>query len=295
MKELIEEYLNYLRLEKGLSENTIISYNQDLSKYLTFLNEKKIDSPDKINHNTVTEFLLKMKNEGYSDSSISRVVAPIKSLHKFIVREGITDFYPLADIRTPKKRKKLPDVVSVKEIDDLINQAQGSKPLKLRDRAMLEVLYGCGIRISEMVGLNLDDLDLNRGYLKVYGKGSKERIIPLGLRAAEALSYYINKGRMIIKKKRLPEALFLNFRGERLTRQGAWKIIKKYAKEAGLINLTPHTLRHSFATHLLENGADLKAVQEMLGHSDISTTQIYTHVSNKYLKEVYLSSHPRAI
>ncbi len=294
MEELIDEYLSHLRLEKGLADNTINAYHLDLKKYLNFLQKNKIRKPEKITHQIVTDFLYKLKNEGYADASIARAVAPIKNFHKFIVREGFTKQYPLADLKTPKKRKKLPDILSVEKVNDLIDQIQGKNSLSQRDRAMLEVLYGCGIRISELVYLNLDDLDLNRGYIRVFGKGSRERIVPLGIKAAEALNFYLNKGRIILRKNRLPQALFLNFRGQRITRQGAWKIIKKQAKEAGVEDITPHTLRHSFATHLLENGANLKAVQEMLGHADISTTQIYTHVTRKHLKKVYLETHPRA-
>jgi len=294
VKDLLRNYLNYQSVEKGLAKNSIAAYKRDLTNYLEFLEKINISSADKIDYQTVLDYLTKLKKKGLAPSTISRNVAAIKTFHKFLVQEGVTENFPTVNIKFPKVPRKLPKVFSVDEIVKLLEQPHGQVPASLRDKAILEALYGAGIRVSELVHLNVDDIDFESGYIRVFGKGSKERIVPVGSYALEAISEYIKKGRIKLIKGHHSEALFLNQHGKRLTRQGCWKILNKYAKQAGLENIHPHSLRHSFATSLLQAGADLRSVQEMLGHADISTTQIYTHVTREHLKEVYMLTHPKA-
>ncbi|MDO8886535.1 site-specific tyrosine recombinase XerD [Candidatus Oleimmundimicrobium sp.] len=294
MKELLRNYLNYLSVEKGLAKNSIEAYKRDLTNYLEFLKKKNISSADKIDYQIILDYLTKLKKKGLAASTISRNVAAIKTFHKFLVQEGVTENFPTVNLKFPKVPRKLPRVFSVDEIINLLNQPNGVTPAGLRDKAILEFLYGAGIRVSELVSLNVEDIDFESGYIRVFGKGSKERIVPIGSYALESVSNYIKNGRIKMTKGRYGSALFLNQRGGRLTRQGCWKLLNKYAGQAGLKNIHPHSLRHSFATNLLQAGADLRSVQEMLGHADISTTQIYTHVSREHLKEVYMMNHPRA-
>lgn len=228
-------------------------------------------------------------------STISRNLAAIKSFYQYMVRERYLEKDPAAAMESPKLEKKLPRILTIGEVEQLLKQPDGLLPTGLRDKAMLELLYATGIRVSELISLHISDVNLELGYIKCYGKGAKERIVPLGSIAARCVQEYLSKGRGKMVRSYEEPALFVNHHGNQLTRQGFWKIIKKYALEANIQKeITPHTLRHSFATHLLENGADLRSVQEMLGHADISTTQIYTHVTNKHLKEVYDRTHPRA-
>jgi len=293
MEELIREYLNYLSVERGLAQNTIQAYGGDVYGYMSFLRDRGISSPDEISRTDIINFLASLKGR-LSPSSVSRKVAAIKTFHKFLVREGLTENFPTLDLRFPKTSKKLPFVLSVEEVEMLLTQPKGQHPLKLRDKAILEVLYASGVRVSELVAMDVDDVDFKEGCVRCMGKGSKERIVPLGTYALEALSNYVRQGRpKLVKALHIP-VLFVNARGRRLTRQGCWNILKKYAIQVGLKNIHPHTLRHSFATHLLEAGADLRAVQEMLGHAFISTTQIYTSLTRQDLKEIYLETHPRA-
>ncbi len=294
MKDLLREYLNYQSVERGLAKNSIEAYKRDITNYLEFLEKKKISSVDKIDYQTVLDYLTKLKKKKLAPSTISRNAAAIKTFHKFLIREGLTENFPTANLKLPKTPRRLPKVFSVGQIINLLNQPQGLTPAGLRDKAILEVLYGAGVRVSELISLNIEDIDFESGYIRVFGKGSKERIVPIGSYALEAISDYLKKGRIKMTKGYYSDALFLNQRGKRLTRQGCWKILNKYAKQAGLKNVHPHSLRHSFATNLLQAGADLRSVQEMLGHADISTTQIYTHVSREHLKEVYMMNHPRA-
>ncbi len=293
MDAILSDFLNYLTIEKGLAKNTLEAYSRDLIDYLTFLNDKKITSFGAIKYDHVLDYLAKLYGD-YSDTSVARKLAAIKSFHKYLVREGITDNLPTADIKAPKREKKLPKVLSQKQIAKLLEQPMGADEYKIRDRAILELLYSCGIRVSELVGLDIEDVDLREGYIRAFGKGSKERIIPLGSYASEALTEYINKSRHILGRNHRSAALILNTHGERLSRVSCWKIVKKYAEKAGIEEIYPHLLRHSFATHLLTNGADLRAVQELLGHADISTTQIYTHITKDKLKDVYRKTHPKA-
>ncbi|MCL6473224.1 MAG: site-specific tyrosine recombinase XerD [Firmicutes bacterium] len=293
MKEALDEFINYLSVEKGMSKNTLAAYKRDLLDYLAYLYEKKILSYDTITYDYLVDYLAELYGD-YSESSVARKLAAIRSFHKFLVREGVTENLPTSDIKAVKREKKLPKVLSPEQIEKLLEQPIGIGRYELRDRAILELLYSCGIRVSELVSLDIEDIDLRGGYIRCFGKGSKERIIPLGSYALEALTEYINKSRRELAGKYRPSALFLNSRGKRLSRVSCWKIVKKYAEKAGIEEIYPHLLRHSFATHLLANGADLRSVQEMLGHADISTTQIYTHVTKNKLKDVYNKTHPKA-
>lgn len=292
----IEDYLSYIRIERGLSDNTLISYRRDLMNYGEFMKELRhkenwqtVERPD------IIAFLVKLKGEEKSAATIARFTSSIRSFHQFLIRDHVTDHDPTLQIETPKKSRTLPNVINMEDIDLLLSYT-GEKPLELRNKAMLETMYATGIRVSELISLELADLHLNMGFVRCIGKGNKERIIPIGDYAKSAIETYIQKARPKLLKRNLDEpALFVNNHGNPLSRQGFWKILKSIAKEVGLTKeITPHTLRHSFATHLLENGADLRAVQEMLGHADISTTQIYTHVTKTRLNEMYKQFHPRA-
>lgn len=300
MKEVrlaLADYLHFLQVERQLAANTITSYERDLTHYIEFLAIKKIAQIDDVTRNEILAYLQEAKDVGKSTRTISRYISSIRSFHQFLLREKVATGDPTIHLEMPKVEQKLPDVLSIVEIDHLIDAPDRSTLQGKRDYALLEVLYGTGMRVSELLDLNMEDIHLTMGFVRVFGKGGKERIVPLGGKAIEACTEYINEARReFIQKVSTPvEALFVNMRGGRLTRQGCWKILKKYATEANLKKeLTPHILRHSFATHLIENGADLRAVQEMLGHADISTTQIYTHVSRSRLKEVYTQFHPRA-
>jgi integrase/recombinase XerD len=244
----------------------------------------------------IITFLTQLKNEGRAAATVSRHMVSIRSLYQFLVRERMIEHDPSLNMETPKLKKRLPKVLSVSEVENLLEAPQTTTAAGMRDKAMLEVLYATGIRVSELISLDVADVNLSMGFVRCMGKGSKERIIPLGRIAGDAARKYIETMRpKLVKPLKSDPALFISRIGARMTRQGFWKIIKRYAMEAGIAkDITPHTLRHSFATHLLENGADLRAVQEMLGHADISTTQIYTHVTRSRMKEVYDQTHPRA-
>lgn len=293
----LEDYMHFLRVERQLAENTITSYKRDLTDYIEFLLAMNIESIDATTRGDVLLYLQKLNEDGKSSRTVSRHISSIRSFHQFLLREKVTTADPTIHLELPKIEQKLPRVLSMEEIDKLIGAPDRSKPQGVRDHALLEILYGTGMRVSELIDLDLDDIHLSMGFVRVFGKGGKERIVPLGNKAIEACTQYINEARTrFISNKQGPvDALFVNMRGGRLTRQGCWKLLKGHALKANIQKkLTPHILRHSFATHLIENGADLRAVQEMLGHADISTTQIYTHVSRSRLKEVYVKFHPRA-
>ncbi|MDF2502302.1 MAG: xerD 2 [Anaerosporomusa subterranea] len=295
MESFVSEFINYLAVERGLAQNTLESYGRDLRQFQAYLQESKIDFMKDLNRSTILTYLNNLQTNGKAVSTISRNLAAIKSFYQYLVRERYLEKDPAAHLESPKLEKKLPKVLSVYEVEELLKQPNALLPAGLRDKAMLELLYATGIRVSELISLNISDVNLDMGYIKCYGKGSKERIVPLGSIAAKCVQDYLGKGRTKLVRTYEEAALFINHHGNRLTRQGFWKIIKKYAQEACIVKeITPHTLRHSFATHLLENGADLRSVQEMLGHADISTTQIYTHVTRNHLKEVYDKTHPRA-
>jgi integrase/recombinase XerD len=293
-QDWIENYLEYLLVEKGLSKNTILAYQRDLNKYFEFLKRKKINCLEKVDKKLLTSFLEFLRKEDLKPTSIARLVVSIKVFHHFLSREGILKEDVTFNLATPRVFKSLPDVLSVQEVELLLQQPSLKTPLGQRDSAILEVLYASGIRVSELISLREVDINYRVGYLRCLGKGQKERIVPLGEKSLASLQRYLADGRQKLLKKKTSPFLFLNRQREPLTRQGVWKILKKYSKRAGLKKkITPHTLRHSFATHLLERGADLRAVQEMLGHSNIATTQIYTHLDRERLKSLHTKYHPR--
>ncbi|GGH69110.1 tyrosine recombinase XerD [Compostibacillus humi] len=295
MKDALEDYFHFLRIEKGLSDNTLQSYARDLQSYLAYMQRKE----QKTNWNQVTRenimgFLYSLKDANKSSATISRHISSIRSFHQFLIREQLVRKDVSIHIETPKKERKLPDVLSQKEIEFLLDIKE-TNILDIRNKAMLELLYATGIRVSELIALKVSDLHLTMGFVQVFGKGSKERIVPIGDAAIKATEKYLTAARGKLLSDNTESTLFVNRNGKPLSRQGFWKILKKVAKEKGIHKtITPHTLRHSFATHLLENGADLRVVQEMLGHEDISTTQIYTHVTKARLKDIYNAYHPRA-
>lgn len=291
----LEDYLHFLQIERGLAENTLNSYRRDLLHYTEYiLKEKELSDWNKVTRNDILSFLYLLKDNGKSTATISRHISSIRSFHQFLIREQIVKQDASLHIEKPKKDRTLPDVLSQAEVTKLL-EINDSSPLGLRTKAMFELLYATGLRVTEMITLKTDDLHLMMGFVQCFGKGSKERIVPLGNTAKHVLEDYLQHGRPHLVKQQTTSTLFVNQHGRPLTRQGFWKILKKSSLEAGIRkNITPHTLRHSFATHLLENGADLRIVQEMLGHEDISTTQIYTHVTKTRLKDMYKAYHPRA-
>jgi len=295
MEEFLEHFLDYLRIERGLSKNTIVSYANDLKKYLKFLAKKNVSSLKAIDKKNIQDFLFEQRNKDIKPASVARAVSSIKSFHKFLVRENVVNQDPSAILESPKLWKKIPDTLDISEIDKVI-QAVNIKTRKgIRDRAILELLYATGIRVSEASNLKVFDVDFNIGFLKCKGKGSKERLVPLGKVAEHFLKRYIDEVRPRLLKGKSYDFLFLSQCNTCLSRQSIWKMIKYYVKKARINKLvTPHTFRHSFATHLLEGGADLRSVQELLGHSNVSTTQIYTHVDKSRLKKIHLQFHPRA-
>ncbi|WML53954.1 site-specific tyrosine recombinase XerD [Neobacillus sp. PS3-12] len=297
MGDQLKDFIHFLIVEKGLAKNTIVSYERDLKSYIHYLNSvENIQHLNDVQRIHIVHFLGLLKEQGKSSKTLARHIASLRAFHQFLLRDKVTDHDPSVHIETPKMERSLPKVLNIQEVETLLDSPKQNDHFGIRDKAMLEILYATGIRVSELIGLDLGDVHLTMGFVRCIGKGNKERIIPIGKTAANALKHYLEQGRpFFVNKKQREEALFLNHHGMRLTRQGFWKILKRLAAEAGIQKeLTPHTLRHSFATHLLENGADLRAVQEMLGHADISTTQIYTHVTKTRLKDVYTKFHPRA-
>ncbi|MEH7110510.1 site-specific tyrosine recombinase XerD [Bacillus sp. JJ1764] len=297
MEEQVNNFLRYLSIEAVKAKNTILSYERDLKNYVHYL--KKVESLDTFNQVQrvhIIHFLEFLKEQGKSSKTIARHIASIRALHQFLLRDKATDHDPSVQIETPRMEKSLPNILSLPEVETLLATPNPADHYGIRDKAMLELLYATGIRVSELIGLDMEDIQLTMGFIRCKGKNDKERIIPIGKTATEAVSVYLEKGRPhFVSKKHQDTALFLNHQGKRMTRQGFWKILKRLAAEAGIATeLTPHTLRHSFAAHLIENGADLRAVQEMLGHADISTTQIYTSITKTRLNDVYRKFHPRA-
>lgn len=295
MTELIQEYLNYISVERGLSRNTIDAYARDLHQFAVFLTLAGYDSLAEIHSHTLVEYLRKLQQENLKPSSVTRKLAAIRSFFQYMLRERHLKIDPSVTIDSLKTPQRLPKVLSEKEIDRLLEQPGATTPAKLRDKAMLELMYATGVRVSELVSLKLGDLNMDMGYIRCFGKGSKERIVPMGGSAQNALTDYLDRARPKIVRRTAEDTLFLNHHGRKMSRQGFWQIIQAAARRVDIKTVvTPHMLRHSFATHLLDHGADLRAVQEMLGHVDISTTQIYTHVTRTRLKEVYDKTHPRA-
>lgn len=296
-QEALAEYIIYLKIERGLSANTVTSYKRDVEKYLTFLTEKKITQLDEVSRFEILDFLQTLRQSGAADNSIIRMVSSLRKFHQYLKRESIVSDDPMQLIDTPKKASTLPKAISPQAVEQLLEAPDTTTPLGVRDRTILELMYATGLRISELVNLKLSDMHLTMGFIQTMGKGEKERIIPLGEIASQWLDHYLDGARVYLQDQsaETSEYVFLNSRGKGLSRQGVWKKVKQLALEAGIDqNVTPHTLRHSFATHLLENGADLRMVQELLGHADISTTQIYTHITKTRLKQVYSDYHPRA-
>ena len=291
---LLERFINYIMIEKGLSNNTIESYRRDIKNYLLYLEKRGMKDFAKIPLSLLREYITSLIRSTAYMSSIRRYISSLRHFHKFLYLEKIIDADPSEFIDPPRDWKRLPSTLSVPQVEALLEQPDGNTPEGLRDRAMLELLYATGLRVSELINLTFSSINLEVGYVRTVGKGGKERIIPLGEYALEKLNIYINKARPLFIKKGTPSQLFITSRGKAFTRQGFWKMVKRYAKKAGIeSSISPHTLRHSFATHLLERGADLRALQLLLGHANISTTQIYTHVSKEHLKNVHTKYHPR--
>jgi len=291
----IDEFLAHLRVERGSSPLTVEAYAADLADYALFLAEAGTDQVDRVDRDAVVAYEADLTDRGYATSSVDRHLSAVKSFHKFCVREEFAKANPAANVHLPAIPERLPDVLSIEQVNVLLERVDGSDAASLRNRAILEVLYGCGLRVSECAGLDIGNCALSEGYLRIVGKGGKERISPIGGCALKALSVYLESGRPTLEKPTKPtSAVFLNARGGRLTRQSIHSIVARAGLAIGVENLHPHTLRHSFATHMLAGGADLRVIQEILGHSDISTTQIYTHVNRTHIQEEYLSAHPRA-
>jgi len=293
--DLLGAFSDYIEVEKSASPNTLDSYILDVKRYIAFLNELGIDELEAITSDHIQKWLRLLFDMGLVDSSRSRNLSAVRAFHRFLIREMITASNPTEGVQGPRVRRIIPDVLSYQQIQDLLKLPNTKTPLGMRDRAMLEVIYACGLRISELLGLTKTSFRAKGEFLLVFGKGSKERLVPIGTPARNAMKYYIAQGRpQLTKPEKRTDIIFLNSRGEPLSRMGFWKILKGYmTKVPWKARVTPHTFRHSFATHLLEGGADLRAVQEMLGHASISTTQIYTHIDREFLKEQITSFHPR--
>ncbi|HEX2414024.1 MAG TPA: site-specific tyrosine recombinase XerD [Thermoleophilaceae bacterium] len=299
-EHLLLDFLSYLEFERGLSRNTLEAYRGDLLQYGRVLDERALSALD-AGPGDVADFLESLaRGDGdrapASTATIHRKAACLRSFYRHLRRDGVLETDPTATLSSPRRARKLPHVLTRGDVDRLLAQPKGTEPAALRDRALLEVMYACGLRASEAIGLELGDVDIEEQVVLARGKGSKERLVPIGQAALGALRIYLERGRPALVKQ-LPEThLFVNFRGGQLTRQGLYKIVRRHAASAGLADrMSPHTLRHSFATHLLAGGCDLRAVQEMLGHADVATTQLYTHLSSERLKDVYFRAHPRAI
>jgi integrase/recombinase XerD len=299
LTELMFDFLGYLELERGMSRNTLEAYRSDLQQFGEFLSRRGLD-PLAIGPNELAAFLSELADgrdgrTAVAAATLQRKVACLRSFYRHLRRERLIDHDPAAELRGPRSRARLPQVLSRDEIVRLLAQPQGTSPGALRDRALLETMYACGLRASELIGLELSELDLDGGVLRARGKGSKERLVPIGSKAISSLRTYLERGRPKLVGLREESHVFVNLRGGPLSRQGLYKIVQRHAASAGLAHrMSPHTLRHSFATHLLAGGCDLRSLQEMLGHADIATTQVYTHLSTDRLRDVYFDAHPRA-
>ncbi len=293
MQNYLTQFLNYLKVERGLAKNTIVSYRRDIVKYLDFLEKEKLHLLEST-HREVEVYLRKLREQRIAPSSIARNLVALRMFYRFLLAEGELkdDFTSL--IASPTVSRSLPDVLTVAEVENLLTQINGARKEAVRDRAIMELLYATGMRVSEIISLKLTDININSNYVRCFGKGGKERIIPFGKEASSWLKKYLRSARGRFPGAGLSPYLFLNRRGREFTRQGLWEVVRKWSRRGGVEKrLSPHTLRHSFATHLLQGGADLRSVQEMLGHSDISTTQVYTHVDQRRLKSIHSKYHPR--
>ncbi|NEN82170.1 site-specific tyrosine recombinase XerD [Paenibacillus elgii] len=295
MKQELNSFIRFLAEDRGLAQNTLDSYRRDLSQYIDYLESSGISSLGDSGKLNISGYMLDLKQRGRATATLSRSMVSIRAFYQFLVKERLMDSDPSLHMETPRLEKRIPKVLSVQEVGKLLQAPLTTTPNGMRDKAMLEVLYATGIRVSELISLDVDSVNPSMGFIRCVGKG-KERIVPLGRIASEYVEAYTQTMRpRLLKPSKAEEALFVSHLGTRMTRQGFWKIIKRYAAESDIrMEITPHTLRHSFAAHLLENGADLRSVQEMLGHADISTTQIYTQVTRSKMKEVYDRTHPRA-
>jgi integrase/recombinase XerC len=298
-QDICHEFINYLKTQKNLSDQTAVSYLSDLKHFQSYLENKQIKSPEGVTTNIIRDYLSQLYKTGYARSTISRRLSCLRSFFRYLNQSGRINTNPLLLISTPKKGRALPQFLYQTEVEKLLHQPESRKGmLGLRDRAMLELIYSSGLRIGEVVQINITDMDFSGRSVRVRGKGRKERIVPFGDHASDALQEYLQKARPVLTGKKIPsseEPFFVNFKGNRLTTRGIYGIITKYLKMvAPFRNLTPHSLRHTFATHLLEGGADLRSVQELLGHSRMSSTQIYTHITGERIKSVYQKAHPRA-
>jgi integrase/recombinase XerD len=299
-EDLVLDFLAYLEFERGLSRNTLEAYRSDLLQFGAFLKSRGI-APLAVTHKELLRFLTAL-TDGWDgrppvvSTTLQRKVACLRSFYRHLRREGILERDPTVQLKAPRRSQRLPKVLNRGEVNLLLSQPKGTDPAALRDRALLETMYACGLRASEAIGVELTDLDLDAGVLRARGKGSKERLVPIGRQAIDALRRYLARGRPALVGAREEPQIFVNQRGSGLTRQGLYKIVQRHAKAAGLEDkMSPHTLRHTFATHLLAGGCDLRSLQEMLGHADIATTQVYTHLSAERLKESYFEAHPRAV
>ena len=294
MKELVEQFLDYLSVERGLSSNTISSYRRDLAKYTAFLSGRNMDSPKRATREIITDFMMGLKDKGLNPASISRNLVAIKVFHRFLLRERYISEDVTSLLDSPRLWKRLPDVLTVEEVNKLLSRPNIRTRQGLRDKACLELMYAAGMRVSELVNLSVADLDREVGFVKCRGKGGKERVVPVGKTALEYINRYLRDIRPSFLRRGSVSEMFLTRLGKKMSRQMFWKLIKRYAKQANINKgIKPHTLRHSFATHLLAGGADLRVVQELLGHSNIATTQIYTHVDKDRLKSIHQKYHPR--
>lgn len=295
MELFLKEYLAHIKLEKNLSQNTVVSYKNDINAFISFLKDSSVDDPSNITSDHIRRFFKTIKELGLSGSSSARYFSSLKGFFLYLLKNKYILKNPIEKITAPKISKKLPGVLNIPEIEKILSAPKVQDKLGLRDKTILELFYACGTRVSELINLKVNDLFFDDEIIRVFGKGSKERLIPIGSSAIKWIGKYLKKSRpLLMKKSKSENNLFLNSHGTKLSRMGIWKIIDKYVKEAGIKKkVHPHTFRHSFATHLLEGGADLRAVQEMLGHADISTTQIYTHIDRDYIKQVHKQYHPR--
>ncbi len=291
-EKFIQEFADYIRVERGLAVNTIKSYSRDLVDFARFAEDGRLDSVLEATRLDIVEYLGHLRQRGLSSSTVDRKTDSIRSFYRFMTAERYITNDPTRLIESSRSWSKLPSVLSIEEVQSLLDQPDTSKPLGLRNKMILEVMYATGLRVSEIVGLRITDLNPEVGYVRCLGKGNKERVVPIGSEALAAVKEYVDFGRPLLHPK--DDYLLVNYRGEKITRDGVLRIIRKIAKSAGIMkNISPHTLRHCFATHLLEGGADLRSLQEMLGHADIATTQIYTHVNSKRLREIHQKFHPR--
>lgn len=294
-RDALRGFMDYVHLEQGLAENTVSAYSRDLDRYAAVLDARGVRTPVDASRADVSALLQLLGDLGLEASSVARNLTAVRMFHRFLQTEGVIENDPTEHMKSPKLGRKLPDVLNIYEVERLLLGPDVETPLGLRDRALLEMLYGAGLRVSELTGLERSHLLFDLEVVRVIGKGSRERIVPIGTEGVEWVNRYLTDARVDLSRPASGDTVFLNFRGGAMSRMGVWKILRRYVQDAGIRKtVSPHTMRHSFATHLLEGGADLRAVQEMLGHVDISTTQIYTHVDREYLKEVHRSFHPRA-